>query len=151
MRRLPEETYRSVKTATRLLREELGGVDAMAACTRAVRSLVSDYGNPHSDRFMPADVILDCESVAGAPLITAALARAQGCALVPVGARGAGELAAQLAEIGRDVSALFATAATALGHGRPTAAERAQLLAELDEVARVAMETRAVLQAEGAA
>lgn len=149
-RHLPAEAYAGVKTATRLLVQQIGGVDAFAACTRATRSMASEYGAPHGERFIAADIVLDAEAVAAEPLVTAALARAQGYALVPVTARGAGALAAKLSEIGRDVAALLATAATALSHAEPTPAERAVLIGDLDQLARVAQETQMLLQ-EGAA
>lgn len=141
------EAYFGVKAATRRLVTALGGIDAMAACTRATRTLASEYQSAHSERWIPADVILDGEMIAGEPLVTAALARAAGCALVPVALRGRGDLAVKLAEIGRDVATMFATSATVLAHGRPTAVVRSALIAELDEVARVALEARALLQA----
>ncbi|MBW4089920.1 MAG: hypothetical protein HIU82_02255 [Proteobacteria bacterium] len=137
--------YNALKTAWKCLVQDVGGVEAVAACTRVNLTLVSQYGNVYGDRFAPIDVVMDAETVGGTPLVTAALARAQGYLLVPVAPRGAGDLSVKLAEIGRDVAALFATAASALGRAEPTDAERDALVRELDEVARVATETRMLL------
>ncbi len=144
-RSLPEEAYNAVKTGWKLLVRDIGGVDAVAACTRATRSLVSEYGNPASDRWVPADTILDAETIAGRPLVTAALARAGGFALMPIAPRSAGELAAKMAEIARDAAELFATSAIALTHPRLAEGERQALGRELDELIRAAAETRALI------
>ncbi len=137
--------YNALKTTWKCLVQNVGGLDATAACTRVNASLLSQYGNVYGERFAPVDVILDVETIAGDPLVTAALARAQGYLLVPVAPRGADALSVRLAEIGRDVAALFATAAGALARDQPTEAERDALARELDEVARVATETRMLL------
>lgn len=143
------ETYLGIKAATRLLVQACGGVEAFAACTRATRTLASDYAAPHvEDRWIPADVIADAEMIAGVPHVTAALARAAGCVLTPLPTEAAGVLAQKLALLGRDVGMLFGDAATALGHGTPTPPERARLAADLDEVARAALSARAALAAE---
>ena len=144
-RSLPEEAYNAVKTGWKLLVRDIGGVDAVAACTRASRSLVSEYGNPASDRWVPADTILDAETIAGRPLVTAALARAGGFALMPITPRSAGELAAKMAEIARYAAELFATSAIALTHPRLAENEREALCRELDELIRAAAETRALI------
>lgn len=141
----PDIDRRALKTASRLLVSDLGGVDAFSSCTRATRSMASEYGNPASDRFIPVDVLLDAETIAGTPHVTATLARLLGYALIPVEPRAAGDLSVALAEIGRDVAALFATAALALAHGAPTEQERQELQRELSEVGRVVAEASQLL------
>ncbi len=148
MRRLPAESYASVKTATRLLREELGGIDAMAACTRAVRSLVSDYGNPGSDRFIPADVILDCERVAGVTPVTEALARAQGCAVVRLTAAGASDALGQLVAVQRAIGTLHGAIGGVLARSRVGEDERGHIVALLEQAAAAALTARAAVQGE---
>lgn len=136
------ETYNAVKTAWKLLVGLLGGVDAASAAVDRAKSRISEYGTPHTDRFVPVDLVLDAERLAGEPLVTAALARAQGYALLPVQPRATGELAVVLAELGRDVSKLFGDAALALHHSEPTPAEREALARDLDAVACVVTEAR---------
>lgn len=141
-RQLAPAAYNGVKTAWKQVTGDLGGVEATASAVDRTKSLVSEYGTLHSDRFPPADVILDAEALAGEPRVTAALARAQGYILMPVEPRGAGDLALLLARLGRDVSKLFGNAAEALQDGVLTAAERDGLARDLDEVVRVVTETR---------
>ncbi|MDE1907145.1 MAG: hypothetical protein KGH75_11925 [Rhodospirillales bacterium] len=137
----------SIKTAWKMLVHDLGGVDATAAACGISRSLVSNYGNRNSDYYPPAQTIIAAESVASEPLVTAALARAQGRELVLVEApRGRGELASLFAALSKDVGELFATAAHALTHDKLTPKERADLLRELDDMRRIAGETMVLLQ-----
>jgi hypothetical protein len=136
----------SLKTAWKLLVRDLGSIDAVAACTRTTRSLAGEYGNINNpDRYAPVDVVLDAERVAGQPRVTEMLALLQGYALVPVEPRAAGELAVKLAEFGRDASALFATAATALSHDHLTADERIKLSCELADIRRVITEAEQII------
>ena len=116
--------------------QDLGGVFATEACTRATRSLASDYGNVASERFAPADIVLDAETVAGTPYVTAALARAQGYELVPVVAQDDGELALLVARLGRDTATVFADSVTAIQSGTLADGQRELLMAELDAVRR---------------
>lgn len=139
--------YAGLKTGTRLLLRDLGGIDAAAACSRVGRSLWSDYARPHSDRFIPVDVVIDAEAIAGTPHVTAAMARAQGYELVPLLARPRGELGDALARISTGVGALFATVAAAFSDGALTAAERDALARDLDAVVRLAGEARCLLLA----
>ncbi|MDE8344653.1 MAG: hypothetical protein POH28_00555 [Acidocella sp.] len=136
----------AVKSAWKLLVASLGGVDATAACVRCSRSLISEYGNRASDRFPPANAILEAEEVASEPFVTAALARALGYELVMVTPpRGHGELAVIIAALSRDVGELFATAAHALGHETLSKSELADLLREFGDAHRVTGEALALL------
>lgn len=138
----------AVKTAWKLLVDELGGVEAASAACGISRSLVSEYGSRHSERYPPAQTIVAAERVAEQPLVTAALARAQGYELMLVDVpRRASALADIIAETGRDVGELFATAAHALRHDRPTRQEHADLLREFGDMHRVAGEALALLKA----
>lgn len=140
------QEYSGLKAATRLLIRDLGGVDAAAACSRVGRSLMSDYGNPGSDRFIPVDVILDTEAIGGAPRVTAALARSQGYELCPVVPRERGALGEALARISVGVGSLFSTVAASFADGVLSDAERAELAQNLDEVIRLSAEARALLR-----
>lgn len=151
-RQHPAAAYNLLKTGWKRVVLDLGGVEAAAACSRTTRSLASDFGNVNNlDRFVPVDVVLDAESLGGRPLVTEALALLQGYALVPIEARDAGDLAVKLAEIGRDVAALFATASAALSHAAPTPAEHDDLLRELAEVRRAVSQAERALGAGEAA
>lgn len=140
------QEYSGLKAATRLLIRDLGGIDAAAAGTRVGRSLMSDYGNPTSDRFIPVDVLLDIEAIGGTPRLTAALARSQGYELCPVVPRERGALGEALARISVGVGSLFSTVAASFADGVLTDVERADLARDLDEVIRLAGEARALLR-----
>lgn len=139
-------SYNALKTAWRVLCDQAGGIDAVAAFTRTTRSLAAAFGSINvADRFAPIDAVLDLESLTQRPAVTETLARLQGFALVAIEPRGAGDLAAKLAELGRDVSAVFATAATALAHDHLTEPEHEALLRQLAEVGRVVTEAQQLL------
>lgn len=147
MTRLCDPVRRAaLKTAWRMLVPAVGGVDAMAACTRATRSMVSEYGSRSSERFPPADVILDAEIIAEAPLVTAALAEAQGYALVRREAMPAARVASLLASVGQESGQVFAAAAAALADGKITEGESATLLRELGELERAVAHAIAALR-----
>ncbi|MCA3254800.1 phage regulatory CII family protein [Bradyrhizobium sp.] len=82
-----------LKRETRALVKAVGGGDAGSMACRVRQQVLSDYGNiTQSARFVPADVVLDLESVSvgrtGHPHVTRMLARAAGYELVPLpGAR----------------------------------------------------------------
>lgn len=137
--------YNAVKTAVKQLYHEIGGLDAMASCTRVGRSQLSEYGSTHSPLYMPVDVVMDAETIAGHPHVTATLARTQGYTLLRMVPREAGDIGVALAEVGRDTAALFADAATALSHGKPTTTEQARLVRDLDELLRVVTDARQVI------
>ena len=135
--------YASLKSAWKVLVGRAGGVEALAAGTRVGIASISGYGAQHmADSFPPADVVLDAELLAEEPLVTAALARAQGFSLIPVETRDSGDLAAHLVEISRGAAQLFADSACALRGPGPTAEERDRIARDLDVVARAALETR---------
>jgi hypothetical protein len=139
--------YNSVKTAFKLLVAELGGIDAAATCTRVERSQLSNYGTPNGDKFVPADVIMDLERVAGTPHITSALATAAGYVLVPVAvSHGTGNLAVHAAHIGQGVGELFATLSHALRQDKPEEKQRVDLLRQLSELSRTTAETISFLK-----
>lgn len=139
--------YRRLKTAWKALVQDLGGVEATAAATRAGRTLASDYGNVASDRYVPVDIILDAEIIAGTPHVTAALAALQGYALVPRQADPAAQIATLLAAVGRESGEVFASAAVALADGKLTSAEALSLVGELADLERAAATAIASLRA----
>jgi hypothetical protein len=137
--------YAGVKTAWKLVVSRLGSLDAVAACTRISRSGASDYGNIHSDRFVPVDVLLDAETVAGDPLVTAALARAQGYELIPVSPIAESDLAIEMARLGADVADLFAQICEHLSGAPLSEQQRAKAIADLAEVKLVALRAEQIL------
>lgn len=120
----------ALKTAVRLTLQRLGGLDAAATCCRVGRSNLSDYGSlAHPDRHIPADVILDLETIAGEALITAALARAQGYRLEPVAAQRNGDVVSPTQRLMRAAADLSAQLLDALDDQTISGDERDGLLA----------------------
>jgi hypothetical protein len=57
----------------RLLIDACNGLDEAAAACRVSKSKLSDYQNPHSALFMPADVMCDLERYCGRAIYSAAI------------------------------------------------------------------------------
>jgi hypothetical protein len=91
------------------------------------------------------DVALQLELSGASRAITAALAQAHGCLLVPVEVRGGGDLAHELAALGREVGDVFSAAARALADGEVSEPERADLARELGEMLAVGQRALAAL------
>jgi hypothetical protein len=109
---------KALKSATRRLIERIGTLEAAVEALnkdggrRVRRSQLSNYQNQHSQQCLPLDLIARLEHAAGAPLVTAELARIHGLALVKPDP-GAGqcvmrelaELAAESADVAREFAA----------------------------------------------
>lgn len=141
------DLHAALRTSWKLLVRHLGGGEATASCTRVLASRISEYGSAGSGRFVPLDVVLDAELVAGEPIVTRAMARMQGFALVPVTARGPGRLADEMSRIGRDVGDLFGNAAQALAGEKVPPARLGQMIADIEDLQSVLPEALATLQA----
>lgn len=92
MRQLPASTYAALKTATRHLVDEAGGIDAAGASTRVGRATMAQYysrDERNAAVYAPLDVIADLEAATGVPTITRHLARLAGYELVPALAKDA--------------------------------------------------------------
>lgn len=138
-----------LKTHLKRVLAQLGGIDAAASCTRVVRSKLAEYADAsRPERHVPVDVLLDLELAAGAPLLTEALAAAQGFTLLPQHV-GEGDLAERLARVSQDAGQTMADAVRALRHGMPDA-ERDGVISDLAVLMRDSGEALALLR-QGAA
>ncbi len=146
-RRFDDSKYDELRAALKRDIEALGGLEAAAACTRVGRSQLSDYTVPGSDKFVPADVVLDIESVGGNPRVTSGLARALGFELVPVLPRDGSELADELVRIGRDVADLLTHAAHGLKGNKLLEMDRVAMIQALDDLRRASAEAMQLLGA----
>ena len=134
-----------------------GGGDCFALATRIEAPRLSQCGNPQIEgTFLPIDVALDADLAAGAPIITAALAHAQGFALVPLAgaalpAIGHAGLAAEalgfsgLSRLTRELGDVAPALLTALADGTLTAAEQRAALDEIDQASAALTAARAAL------
>lgn len=144
---LDDASARALKVASKALVAACGWGEAAAAACRLGPSHLSEAGAMHlMDRFLPLDAVVALERAGEAMPVTAALARLGGCVLVPVEARGAGELPALLARLGQEVGDVFAASARALADGQVSEAERAELAAELGDLVVVAHQALAALR-----
>ena len=122
-------------TLARRLIVACGGLEEAATACRVQKSQLADYQSPHSDAFMPADVMSDLEAYCGEPLYSRALVEA-----LPVasGSRGLGEEVCDVVESAAD---LQRRVRLALSDGEISPRERAELLrayaATLDELGQV--------------
>jgi hypothetical protein len=73
----------AMKQAAAELIALVGGVEAASAATRVNAASIRQAIDPDKPNQLPADVVLDLESAAGRPVVTAALARLAGYRLEP--------------------------------------------------------------------
>jgi hypothetical protein len=140
--------FNALKTAFKLLVADLGGIEAAATCTRVGKSQIAEYGSVNApERHVPADVLLALETVAGAPHVTAALARAQGYKLVRLeSAARPGDLAVVTSRLAADVTHFYGDFSAAIAGGALTEGERTVLLADIDHVRATAEEAATALR-----
>ncbi len=136
--RLKAATERSLKRA--------GGGSAVAEQTRVETAQLSKYKAQQEDlAFMPIDVAVDCDMLAGNPIILSAMAATLGYSVSPLGAapvRYAPELVGALI---REVGEASAAILDAMSDGKQTDAERTKIAKEIDEAAMALWKLRASL------
>ncbi len=123
----------ALKSAFRSALRLAGGGDAFSRSTRVSAAQLSRYGSPDHDWHAPIDVVLDLELDLGQPVVTAALAAAQGYRLVREGEAPAVSSAAGAAAalVGGSAEA-FSAVHSALADGRISPRERADIAARMD-------------------
>jgi hypothetical protein len=133
----------ALKSACRAAIRRAGGLEAFAVASRVGKStLQRDCSPDHPAAFLALDVALDLDLDAGAPLIAGALAEAQGWRLVSASDHAGTAcspssppcVSAALLAVAREIGDVVPSVMGALADGRFTAAERAQALAEIDEL-----------------
>lgn len=138
VRRETPREKRAYKTLFRVLVEDLGGLEAAAACCRVGRSQLADYYALGSEAFAPIDVVADLEEARGEPVVTAELARQRGYSLLPIEARGDGELNEGVAKLGREMNEVFVSFVEAEADGKQTIDEIDIQIREHQDVVRQA-------------
>lgn len=136
----------ALKTFTRQLIHAVGGLDAAASCCRVGRSSLSTYQDHASDQFMPVDVVLALEQVAGQPILTGAMARLQGFSLaLPEAA--APDVALAVAAVARHAGEASARFLEANADGRIDHQERGELLRAAEQLSQSADAMKAAVAA----
>lgn len=145
MREIGEEELKKLKSATHLGLKLAGGPDSFESVTRVRQGQLSKYASKdgaHGDYFMPIDIALECDRMAGQPVIIGKLAQMLGYSLVkdashaPVKGVTDRDINALSAEVGD----FLRTYHEASEDDHLDSAERRQLRIELGEVIRKATE-----------
>jgi len=141
------QVNRAIKTYTRKLIHEVGGLDAAASCCRVGRSSLSNYQDQGSDQFMPIDVVLALEQVAGRPIVTQAMASMQGWSLGRPDAGPVPCIGRAVAAVTRHAGAAAAAFMEAAADGQIDRTEAADMTRLLEAVREHAGEALAALSA----
>lgn len=142
--------YAAIKNAVRrALRQAGGGLRELAGMTRLSAAQLSRFGDLNSDQWVPLDVALDLDSLAGEPVITRTLAELLGYDLVPCTAVVAqGRLMEHLAGLARESGDVLASISVALADGRLTPNELTLIEANLADLDAQVQAARATVRAK---
>lgn len=135
-----------LKAASGRAIERAGGGTLFSDQTRVEAPVLSKYKAIHEETaFMPIDVAVDCDMVAGAPIILSAMASTLGYSVAPMAperVRYAPELVGSLIREAGEASAVILEA---MADGKLTEAERAKIAKEIDQAAMALWKLRASL------
>jgi len=149
--KLASDKVAALKTATKLLITELGGLAAAASACRVSVPVLSEYTSVnHPDRTMPIDVVLQLEAVLGVPVVTAALARLNGRSLAEPAVGAIPCVGRAVAAVTRHAGAAAAAFMEAAADGQIDRTEAADMTRLLEAVREHAGEALAALSAQPA-
>ena len=134
-----------LKVATRLLIERVGGLEAAASCTRIGKSQLANCQSPHSDQYLPIDVVCRLEQIVGEPMVTKELARRSEHRLEPLGAVEPACAVRVVSAVAQEANDALQALSAGMVDGVLDDADRARIQGELLDVARVASEGAAAL------
>jgi hypothetical protein len=135
-RLISDEELRRLKTITAQALKAVGGGDAFEASTRVKQAALSNYGNNAvPDKFIPLDVAVELDRLAGAPLLLGAAARMLGFKLEPIAStENAGISVADVRSVAKESGDVVNKLLELLATGKPLAlADRQMLLKEITE------------------
>lgn len=129
MRLLNSHDLNALKTASRAAVHVCGPVKQITAVSRVSEGRVSTCINRETDDFLPIDVALEIDMMAGAPLIVEAMARKLGYRLVADDseAKASAFTHRDLCQVQARAAALMSSGDEALDDGRVDAAEQREL------------------------
>ncbi|MFT8586797.1 hypothetical protein [Acetobacter papayae] len=131
----------AIKTATKEVVQRVGGYEAAASISRVGKSNLSDYGNRASPLIVPVDVAIVLDRCAQQPIILAAMAHAEGFALVPLHF-GEGHIPKDMAEFTDKASQAIQRGFEALEDRRVDVHEAHEIARCMSDVIRVAEHIR---------
>lgn len=135
----------AIKTASRYLVDQLGGLDAAETACRAGRSVLGDYINRNSPRIMALDVALQLDRCAQEPVMLSTLARLEGYTIMSI-ELGEGDVAQSMEHVARGAGDLMTTTVRALADGHVDAQEAAELSHRLTDLHRAVTHALGVLK-----
>lgn len=131
--------YLAMKTATALSARLAGPtLRDVAARTRLDAGTISRCGNPFEATFVPVDVGMDLDALAGDDIILRTWARLRGYELTPTAAHNeAHDLAVRIGHAAREVGEMASTALEAMSDGVVTPREAGAVIAEANDAERL--------------
>ena len=144
-----------LKVAQRLLIREFGGQVVAGEHFSRPQSRYSDCGSPNTRVHLTVREVAELEDRtvgrSGHPIVTRLLARRQGYDLVrrPDAAPGEADLLLRSGELVKEAGDVVSSLARALADRRFLPSERREVGAEIDQLIQVAVELRALVEAQG--
>lgn len=128
--------YAQLKSATRRAVSLAGPLDRIARKqTRLDAATISRAGNPEASNFLPLDVALDLDALAGDDVILRMMARLRGYDLVPIGRRAQQEnLIKAAGDVAKESGELVHETINAAADGDVTPSEAKTIDAEAAQV-----------------
>lgn len=127
--------YLSLKAATRRATMEAGKLADLAKRTRIDPSRISKAGNPNEAEFLPIDVAMDLDALAGDDRILRAWAELRGFELVKDERNIAIEnMARHIGAVGKESGELISEMCSAVADGRVSPAEASRIETAAEDV-----------------
>ncbi|KAA8387350.1 hypothetical protein FOH24_13835 [Acetobacter tropicalis] len=125
----------AIKTATIEAIERNGGPFALehSSAIRVGKSQISDYQNRNKPQVVPVDVAIELDRLAQAPLILAAMARAEGYDLIPSNLKAHGYVPRDLAKYAKSTSEVLQVGLDSIADGEVSVAEAHEILDQINK------------------
>ncbi len=129
------EDYLALKAATRRATQEAGTLAHVAERTRLDASRISKCGNPNEHEFLPIDVAMDLDALAGDDRILRAWAEMRGYDLRKI-ERGVAveDMARHVGAVGKESGELISEMCIAVADGKVTPAEALRIEEAAEDV-----------------
>jgi hypothetical protein len=129
------EDYLALKAATRRATKEAGTLADVAERTRLDASRISKCGNPNESEFLPIDVAMDLDALAGDDRILRAWAEMRGYDLLKAERNVAVEdMARHIGAVGKESGELISEMCEAVADGKVTPAEALRIEEAAEDV-----------------
>lgn len=130
-----KEDYLALKAATRRATEDAGRLADIAERTRIDASRISNAGNPNAAEFLPIDVAMDLDALAGDDRILRAWAEMRGYELHKIERGVAVEsMSRHIGAVGKESGELISEMCEAVADGKVTPAEALRIEQAAEDV-----------------